>query len=604
MNKLIFGIDLGTTNSALAVYIGNKAEIIPVDGNPTFPSVVEFKPNRVITGMQAYRHKGQPNVVYSAKRDMGTDKVYHLELSDGTTKDVTPVDVAAEVLKGIKEKANKSYGEIEDVVITVPAYFNHAQRDDTLKAAKLAGLNCLKIINEPTAASLAYGLDVTESEEVIVIDVGGGTTDITTVAISNIDKVHPILEDVLTVGKSFDITATGGNNLLGGDDYNRYMYDAVIKRTSRDFGVAEEVLREYFPAVKIIPEIENWKLNSGNLILQKKAEIDGKEVSLTFISDYKEICMEKFWNNINQCIKECLTVKRIGTDGKVSEVSQKRIPTKCLLVGGSTKNELLVDCIREFYKHTYRNTEIMIPPNSFADYAVALGAAVQGAILNNTTNGVIIKELNPLPIGVEHSITINGEEESGHFYTMIPKDAPIPAAHSEIYYTSYDNQDSLIVNVYQGTSDRCKYNLLLGSVKIEDLEKKPAGEVSVCLTFSIDINGMLVVEVDYNGRKVKADIKSVLNKDDSVKKLSKRDEAVIKRINLVTKFIKSTGKYTEAIDEFEAWEVGSEPTQYMKDFLKKHRKEIDDFNREELTHLFSNPTAEEDDAEDMEEEDA
>jgi molecular chaperone DnaK (HSP70) len=187
---------------------------------------------------------------------------------------------------------------------------------------------------------------------------------------------------------------------------------------------------------------------------------------------------------------------------------------------------------------------------------------------------------------------------------MIPKDAPIPVSHTETYLTSYDNQDSLLVNVYQGTSPYCKYNLKLGSVVVEGLEPKPAGEVQVVLTFSIDINGMLVVQAMYNGKTVQADIKSVLNKDEPRKTLSKRDEAIIKRIQLVTKFIKITGKYTEILPEFNSWEVGTELTPTMAKFIKEHRKEIDDFNRDTLTHLFTQENKDEDSENESEEENA
>lgn len=583
--NFIFGIDLGTTNSALAVYMGNQPEIIPVDNEPTFPSVVEYHADgTVTTGREAYKHKGNSNVVYSAKRFMGTDKVYTLTLEDGSTKQVTPVDVASEVLRGIASKASKQYGEIKDVVITVPAYFNHAQREDTLKASKLAGLNCVKIINEPTSASLAYGIQNDNNDEIIVIDIGGGTSDITTVTISNIDKVHPILREVIEQGLSFDINTTGGNNLLGGDDYNKWIYNCAAKDASAQYSVSEDKVKELFPESKWIPMIEEWKLYSSDTVPQETNYTeDGKKCCLTLTSKYLSVAMEEFWNRIKKCIDDCLTIKRINNNGEIQEVSKRRLPQKCLLVGGSTKNQLLRNKIEEYYKLVYKNTKILIPDNSFADYAVALGASVQGAIINGTVNGVQIKEVIPLPIGVENAIETDSGIQNGFFYTMINRDTPIPTSHTEMYTTSYDNQESLRVNVYQGNSNECKYNLYLGTVEVTGIEPAPRGEESIALTFSVDVNGILSVKTIYKGETKSVEIKSILNTESNV--FSEKDKQILKKLNICKNFIKSTGKYSDILEAIENWKPGTIPDKSIAEFMKQHKSEIDAHSKSTTSHF-------------------
>lgn len=568
--EMIFGIDLGTTNSALAVFTGKTAEIIKVDGRNTFPSVVTFKPDgNHITGRVAYVNKGNPDTVFSAKTNMGTDYVYHLTLEDGSNLDVTPVQVAAEVLRGIITKCDKSYGVPKKVVITVPAYFNAAQREDTLTAAKLAGLEVMKLINEPVAGALSYGLDnVSDNEykEILVLDVGGGTTDVTKILVSNYSKVKPPLNKLIPEGINFNIIATGGNNHLGGDDYDRYTYEYIVKPQLEELGEghAESFNKEY-PLQKAIAQIEGWKsLNdSSSIRLQMFYEHEGSSYHIDINKEDFEISFKRFWEEIKVCIDECLSIK--DTEGNVIGIN--KLPKNVVLIGGSTKNPKIV---RELSK-MYEGDDIIIPSPAFADESVALGAAVQGAILNKELGNIFVKDVNPLPIGVESAKIIDDVVIEGNMEYIIPKDCAIPTSKSFAYSTVEDNQKQFKIAIYQGTSKYVKYNNYIGDIIIDNLPEGPAGTVGVIATLSIDFNGVLTISAHCNGEEIKSTFKSVLLP--AIKELTVKDKNIITGIKSAISFIKATGKYTEALDSLESWEVGTQPPI----FLKEHAKELREF---------------------------
>ena len=589
MAEKIFGIDLGTTNSALALYLGKVPEIVPVDGAHTFPSVVEFHADGTVeTGRKPYFHKGKSNVVYSAKRDMGTDTVYTLTLEDGTKKEVTPVDVAAEVLRGINNKADPMYGEVKNVVITVPAYFNNAQRADTLRAAQQAGLNCVKIINEPTAASLAYGAQTTHEdyEEIIVIDVGGGTTDITCIAMTDIAEVHPYLNDLVKSGLYYNIMATGGNNKLGGDDYDAAIFQSMCEKLLLN-GVDQDKIKSFCNPTALIPYIERWKVSHADNVDELATVLtltapSGEKLDVSLSHTDLEAGMHGFWDSIKKCIKECLTVKKIGADGSEVILGTRRLPKKCLLVGGSTKNPLLIAKIKEYYTETYGNSsEITIPSNDFADEAVALGAAIQGAMLTGEIQNIALKDVNPLPIGISTVAEVNGVPTEGVFSTLIMKDASIPVSTSFELSTVEDNQHEVNIDIYQGTSAYVKYNTHVGTVHLDDIPDGKAGEIIISVTLGIDINGMIVITTLCNGISHKATLDSVLK---PVKTYTRAELQTAKIVESAIAYCKSTGDCTEEeLAALQNWKIGERPPEYIITHRAKIREHAQNYTTQKVT---------------------
>jgi molecular chaperone DnaK len=565
---MIFGIDLGTTNSAIAVFTGVTSEILRVEGNNTFPSVVTFKPDgNHITGKEAYKNKGNSDTVFSAKTDMGTDKVYNLTLEDGSTLDVTPVDVASEVLKGITSKCSKAYGIPKRVVITVPAYFNASQREDTLKAAKLAGLEVVKLINEPVAGALSYGLDnmkENEYKEILVLDVGGGTTDVTKILISNYKDVKPPLDEVIPVGLNFNILATGGNNHLGGDKYDRYVFDDAIDSNLKKLGVEYSTgFYKDYTKRKAISTIENWKSYASveGIRLQFPYEVNGKTESFTLSNYDLDKSFDKFWSEIKVCIDECLSIK--DPDGNVIGVN--KLPQTVVLVGGSTKNPRIINVLNKMYD----GNDIIIPSPDFADESVALGAAIQGAIINKELGNVFIKDVNPLPIGIESAYTSNGVVVRGNMEYIIPKDCAIPTSKTFTYTTVKDNQKTLAIKLYQGVSRQVKFNNHIGTVIVNNLPDGLAGEVNIIVTVEIDYNGVLSVKA-YNGSDIiESTFKSVLLPTN--KEISNKDKNIIKGIKNAITFIKCTGKYSEYLTSLENWDIGDNPPSFLKEYAKEIR---------------------------------
>lgn len=617
-NKFVFGIDLGTTNSALACYTGGVPETVQVQGNRTIPSVVWYRlDGTTVVGETAYRRKGKPDVVYSSKRDMGTDTVYHLVLEDGSTKDVTPVDVAAEVLKAIVNGSDKMYGTVNEAVITVPAYFNERQRAATRKAAELAGIKLISMINEPTAAALAYGINNEENtaKNIIVCDIGGGTTDITLMNITNFKEVPEELKDVIQPGLCFDVLATGGDNRLGGDDYDTLVIEAAKSRLlaenankrkelskakdgTRAKQLAENTrltkfIRDNFIVEKYKPIIEQWK--KINDAYRLNVTCTAGDVQENFYFD--EVDLKKgflgFWKRVDKCIEDTLNVTITTENGEEEFVGRHEDPRICIPVGGSTKNPWMLECIRNKFKHT----GMEIPNNAFADEAIALGAAVQAAIGKGLVNNITLKEINPLPIGVETVGERNGKEVSGIFYPIIPKDITIPVRRSVAYSTAKDNQTEIVVKIYQGTSTQVSHNQCLGTFTVKDLPAKPAGEVVIELILEVDINGLLTVTANHEGKGVTVQLNSVLNT--ATRTYTPAEERTMKYLLSVRDYMESVGDTElDAYAEVCNWIPGKAVPQYAVDNAKKISEFVSQAAKASVTELFSDclEDTEEDDA--------
>ncbi len=619
-SKFVFGIDLGTTNSALGCYTGGLPETVLVQGDKTMPSVVWYRADgSVIVGKDAYARKGQKDVVYSSKRDMGTDVVYHLTLEDGSSKDVTPVDVAAEVLKAIVNGSDKMYGEVTEAVITVPAYFNERQRAATRQAAELAGIKLISMINEPTAAALAYGINKKENtaENVLVCDVGGGTTDITLMNITNFEEVPEELKDAIQPGLCFDVVATGGNNKLGGDDYDEFIIAAAKTRLLAEYSAKRKDLekikdgsrkkqlsdnthvtkfiRNNFTVEKYKPIVEKWKKLDDTCRLSVTCTAEGEQQNFTF----DEVDLDKgylsFWKQIDKCIEDTLNATTIDENGEERFIGRYDDPRICIPVGGSTKNPRLLESIR----NKFRNSGMEIPNSSFADEAIALGAAVQAAIVKGIANNITLKEINPLPIGVETMGERNGKDVPGIFYPIISKDITIPVRRSVPYSTAQDNQTEIAIKIYQGTSTQVANNQCLGTFMVRDLPAKPAGEVTVELILEVDINGLLTVTADYEGKAVKVQMNSVLNT--ATRTYTAAEERTMKYLLSVRDYMESIGE-TSSDDYAEVcnWIPGKPVPKYAVSNAKAISNFVSQAAKASVTELFDD--YEQTDEDDMESE--
>lgn len=607
MSKFNFGIDLGTTNSALACYTGGLPETVLVQGDKTMPSVVWYRADgSVVVGKKAYARKGQKDVVYSSKRDMGTDTVYHLTLEDGSKKDVTPVEVAAEVLKAIVKGSDKLYGKITEATITVPAYFNERQRAATRQAAELAGIKLISMINEPTAAALAYGINNKEDTaiNVLVCDVGGGTTDVTFMNITNFKEVPEELKDVVQPGLCFDVLATGGNNRLGGDDYDEAIINAAktrliaennakrktlekIKDGTRTKQLSENTrvtkfIRENFTVEKYKPIVEQWKKITDSEGLGVTCTAGDIQENFVFTMEDRQKGFASFWKSIEECIENTLNVTSIDEKGNEVFIGRHEDPSVLIPVGGSTKNPWLLQCIQEKFKES----GMEIPSSSFADEAIALGAAVQSAIVTGSVNNITLKEINPLPIGIETMGERNGKKVPGVFYPIIPKDITIPIRQSIYYNTSQDNQTALAIKVYQGTSTQVANNQCLGTFLVEGLPERPAGKVSVQLTLEVDINGLLTVTADCEGKTIEVKMNSVLNT--ATREYTAAEERTMKYLLSVRDYMESVGETgTDDYVEVCNWIPGKPIPQYAVVNAKAVSAFVTNTAKSTITNLFA-----------------
>ncbi|MFN3995667.1 MAG: molecular chaperone DnaK [bacterium] len=453
------GIDLGTTNSVIAYKdaSGNVIVIPNAEGSRLTPSVVAFKGNEIIVGEHAKRQAilNPENTVISIKRKMGSDHKVKIE-----GKEYTPEQISAFILQKLKKDAEAYLGEpIQDAVITVPAYFNNPQREATKNAGIIAGLNVLRIINEPTAAALAYGLDKQEQVlTVLVFDLGGGTFDVS----------------VLEIGQGvFQVKATAGDNHLGGDDWDQKIIDWILEEFQKEYGIN---LRNEKSAMQRIREAaENAKKE-----LSVKLET---EINLPYIyadeKGPKHINLKLTRSRFEEMSKDLMRrleepCRRVLDDLKITPDKIDRV----LLVGGSTRMPMVQDFVRKFFgKEPAKD----INP----DEAVAIGAAVQASIIKGETKDIVLVDITPLSLGVE--------VQGGMMHTLIPRNTPIPTQKSEIFTTAADFQTNVEVHVLQGERAMAKDNISLGRFILSDIPPAPRGIPQIEVTFEIDANGILNV---------------------------------------------------------------------------------------------------------------
>ena len=490
MGKII-GIDLGTTNSCAAVLEAGAPKIIPnPEGGRTTPSVVAFKKGERIVGEAAKRQAlTNPNTVISIKRKMGTSEKVELE-----GKKYTPEEISAMILSYIKDYAESYLGEkVEKAVITVPAYFSDSQRQATKNAGKIAGLEVERIINEPTAAALSYGLEKDEGQTILVYDLGGGTFDVS----------------ILELGDGvFEVKSTAGNNHLGGDDFDNRIMDYIIEEFEKENGVD---LRDDKMAMQRLKEAaEKAKKDlSGMVSTQISAPFISKDSDGEPLHLDMTLTRAKFEDLISDLVESTLDpVKKAIKDAKIT----KKDIDKVILVGGSTRVPLVYETItKELGKEPSREVN--------PDEAVAMGAAIQGGVLTGDVNDIVLLDVTPLSLGLE---TLGGV-----MTTLIPRNTTIPTSKTEVFSTAADNQPAVDIHVLQGERSMAADNKTLGRFQLTNIPPAPRGVPQIEVTFDIDANGIVNVRAKDLGTNKEQSITITSNTnltDEEIEKMRKEAE--------------------------------------------------------------------------------
>ncbi|PWR72732.1 molecular chaperone DnaK [Methanospirillum lacunae] len=505
-SEKILGIDLGTTNSCMSIMEGGKAVVIPnAEGGRTTPSVVAFtKDGERLVGSLAKRQAitNHQNTIISVKRSMGTDKKFSLN-----GKNFSPQEISAMILQKLKSDAEAYLGEeIKKAVITVPAYFNDAQRQATKDAGTIAGLEVLRIINEPTASALAYGIDKEEDKTVLVYDLGGGTFDVS----------------ILTLGDGvFEVKATAGNNHLGGDDFDKLVTDFLVEEFKKKEGI--DLTKDPMAMQRLRDASENAKIE-----LSQKQKTN---VNLPYITTDSsgpkfldiDLTKSKFEQLIGNLVESTIgPVKQALSDAGMTPSDIDHV----LLVGGSTRVPLVQQKVKEILG---KEPDKGINP----DECVAVGAAIQGGVLGGETSDIVLLDVAPLTLSIE---TLGGIATP-----IIDRNTTIPTKKSQVFSTAADNQTSVEIHVVQGERKLAADNFTLGKFMLTGIPPAPRGIPQIEVTFDIDANGIIHVSAKDlgTGNEQKITIKGS-------KKLS--DDEIERMVDDAKKFEEEDTKKKEEIE--------------------------------------------------------
>ena len=489
--NVIIGIDLGTTNSCVSAIEGDKPRVLETpEGKRTVPSVVSFKNGEFVVGDTAKRQMiTNPDTVYSIKRKMGTNEKVTLG-----GKQLTPEEISAKILAYIKNYAEQKLGHpVSKAVITVPAYFNDAQRTATKNAGKIAGLEVERIINEPTAAALAYGLDkANKSQKVLVCDLGGGTFDVSLLEIAD---------------GTFEVLATSGDTLLGGDDWDNKITEWIIAEVKKDFGI--DLSKDKMAMQRLKEASEKAKIDLSG---QKETQI-----LLPYLSMTKDgpINVEK---TLTRAAFEKLSIDLLDRCEKpiLDVIKQSKLDFKnldqVLLVGGSSRMPMFQNLIK---KITGKTLNMTINP----DEVVAMGAAIQGGVLTGDVNDILLLDVTPLTLSIE---TLGGVATP-----LIKRNTTIPVSESKIFSTAADNQPAVDIHVVQGERPMAKDNKSLGTFTLSGIDPAPKGVPQIQITFNIDANGIMNVTAKdlKNNKESSITIKGSTNlNEDEINRMVKEAE--------------------------------------------------------------------------------